>query len=336
MGLAAALRRRTITPSFLLPGQRVHDTVERLAAPLDGVLAAFMRAPEAKPPVFILGPQRSGTTIFYKCFQAHHQVCSMDQAVEHFPGAFITISLWWRLIGAQSATDFLEPYDLKKDRWIRTWKNHGYAYTEGNRVWNKLGPLGRWESPDAEAWARRTLPRMVDRLMRFTGRPVFLNKCPGNSMRIAQLLELFPDARFIHVERDPRGVINSIVNIHRALGVKAWGPMPVPKQELTGLSEYASVARQWVAITQAVERGLAALPPERKQVVRYERFMAAPDAMLNEVATAFGLESFRQPVSAQLRAERTSGWRKEIPAAEQEAILRIIEEAGLAHTLTEA
>lgn len=336
MGLAAALRRRTITPGFLLPGRRWHEAIARMTAPIDAVLTAFMRSFEPKPPIFILGPQRSGTTIFYKCFLGHHQVCAMDQAVEHFPESFITISLWLRLIGADSATDFLEPYDLKKDRWIRTWKNHGYSYTEGNRVWNRMGALGHWESTEARAWAHRVLPRLVRRLTHFTGKPVFLNKCPGNSMRIDQLLELFPEARFVYIERDPRGVINSIVNIHRALGVKAWGPMPIPECELEGLSEYAAVAQQWVAITQAVERALSSVPEDRKLVVRYEHFMAAPDAALNEVVVTFGLEPFRQPVSARIRAERASGWRKEIPAAEQQSIRRIIEEAGLGHTLTEA
>ena len=333
MGFGSILRKRTIVAATMLEGQGVHDAVVRISRPIDTFLTLFHKRVERAAPIFIMGPQRSGTTLFYKCFQQHQQVCWLDQATDYFPECFISASLYFRSIGATDRVDFLDRYDLKKDLWIRTWKNHGYTYTEGNRIWNKLGPRGSWLSNEHRSWAMRSYPRMVDRLQRFTDKAIFLNKCPANALRIGQLLELFPDARFIHVERDPRGVINSIHNIHRALGVKSWGPMPVPASELEGLTEYEGLARQWVAITDAIQQGLQAVPDERKYVVRYEDFIGAPDTTLAAIASAFGLEPFRAPLSTEIRAERMDGWRKEIPAEEIMRIERIIHDAGHAASM---
>lgn len=328
MGPRAYLRKRLMVQGFLLEGRPWHDRFLTIARPVEKLLSAFMKMPDRKAPIFILGPQRSGTTLFYKGFQRHLDVCYFDQAVDYFPDAFITASILMRAIGANENADHLERHDLKKDLWIRTWKNHGYAYTEGNRVWNRLGPDGLWRSEEHRAWAKRFFPRLVHRLHRYTGKPVFLNKCPANALRINQLVELFPGARFIHVERDPRGVINSIHNIHRSLNVRSWGPMPVPEGQLEGLTEYERITRQWIAITGAISEGLGSIPAERRFTVRYEDFMHSPERALNDIAQHFGLGRFKGPLGVEIKADRADGWKSEIPADELARVERMLTQAG--------
>lgn len=331
--MRAALRRQLIKPAFMLEGRALHAAAVGLAWPIEMVMSAGQRDLPVAPPIFILGPQRSGTTLFYKCFMQHQQVCMIDQAADYFPSRYLCASTLFHAIGADTATDFLERYDVRKDLWIRTWKNNGYGYTEGNRVWNKLGAYGTWKSDGHRRWARRFFPSLVQKIQRRSGKPVFLNKCPGNALRIAQLSELFPGARFIHLERDPRGVVNSIVNIHRSLGVSAWGPMPVPSRDLAGLTEYEAVARQWVAITDAIAAGLAQVPAARNQSVRYEDFLADPHGTLDRLARFFGLDAFASTVAMELRMDRKAGWRVEVPADEVARIERIIVGAGHAGSL---
>lgn len=328
MSFGSFLRRHTIKQASLLEGRALHDFIVRVAKPLDALIAATQRRFETSHPVFIVGPQRSGTTLFHKCFLEHHQVCGLNQATDYFPECFLTADLYFRCIRATRATDFLDAFDAKRDLWIRTWKNNGYHYTEGNRVWNKLGPNGKWLSTGDRAWAMRTVPRMVRRFQRSTGRPLFLSKCPANSLRIHQLCELFPGARFIHLQRDPRGAVNSMINIHRELGVRSWGPMPVAADELVGLTEYEQVAMQWVAITDAIGQSLVGIPEERKVVVRYEEFLRDPDGVLDEVVLKFGLERFQRPLSVKVRGDRMEGWRQEIPGEELSRIERILQSRG--------
>lgn len=334
--LKSFLRRRLIQPGFMLEGKPLHEAAVRLSWPVEALMALWQRDVHGAPPIFIMGPQRSGTTLFFKSFMQHQQVCVLDQAADYFPSRYLSSSALFTAIGAHRASDFLHAFDAKKDLWIRTWLNNGYGYTEGNRIWNKLGPDGRWLSGDHRNWAKRFFPPLIRKVRCRARRPVFLSKCPANALRIGQLLELFPDARFIHVERDPRGVINSIVNIHRALNVRSWGPMPVPASQLEGLTEYEAVARQWVAITDAIHRGLADVPANRQRTVRYEEFIGDVQGTMHRLVDAFGLDPFAQPVHTELREERKGGWRAEIPPDEIQRIERIIVDAGYAATMEEA
>jgi hypothetical protein len=65
-------------------------------------------------------------------------------------------------------------------------------------------------------WAResRTLQelagRAADHVRQLTGKPVWLEKTPWNIYAIGRFIESFPDARVIHLVRDPRDVIASL------------------------------------------------------------------------------------------------------------------------------
>ena len=53
----------------------------------------------------------------------------------------------------------------------------------------------------------------------FCGESRFVDKAPSNSLRIPYLLDLFPDAYFVVVRRNPCNVINSMMEAWR----HPWG-----------------------------------------------------------------------------------------------------------------
>jgi len=53
----------------------------------------------------------------------------------------------------------------------------------------------------------------------------FLNKCPRNSLRLPFIMKAFPDAKIIYIERDPRAVVNSLVNETRRDTLRSADPL---------------------------------------------------------------------------------------------------------------
>jgi hypothetical protein len=91
---------------------------------------------------------------------------------------------------------------------------------------------------------------------------------------IWKLLQLFPDARFIHLVRDGRAVAASIIPLD-------WGPKGV-----------LSAARHWI---EHLAHGFAAeatLGADRIIRVHYERVLAEPEATMKRISSFLGIEFY--------------------------------------------
>ncbi|HEX6384565.1 MAG TPA: sulfotransferase [Anaerolineae bacterium] len=93
--------------------------------------------------------------------------------------------------------------------WLANW-------SEAGRVWDPAG----YDDPSADhCWSAdsvtdedvRRLHSKFEWYRQFHKKRRFINKHPRNSVRIDYIRKIFPDALFIHVIRDGRAVVNSIV-----------------------------------------------------------------------------------------------------------------------------
>jgi hypothetical protein len=113
------------------------------------------------------------------------------------------------------------------------------------------------------------------RAVRPTG---WVEKTPGNELRVADLAALFPRARFLHVVREPFTNLASMkqVAIHRGWG---WhGPWRIVTEALR--------LRRSMRTSLANRRRLG---PERYHVVRYEDLARDPRSRMVEVAAFAGI-----------------------------------------------
>ena len=118
------------------------------------------------------------------------------------------------------------------------------------------------------AWGD-ALTGFVKKVAFAAGKRVVL-KNPFHSVRVSLLKELFPEARYIHIRRDPLAVIPSTQRMWAILGKSLtlgrwWGP---PRIE-----EIVEVYRRMLA---TLETELAALPAGRCAEVRFEDLEADP------------------------------------------------------------
>ena len=111
-------------------------------------------------------------------------------------------------------------------------------------------------------------------------------KSPPHTGRIKTLLELFPDARFIHIVRDPQVVFPSTMNLWRRL--RHDEGLQTPRYE--GLEEY--VFETFQQMYDAFERDRESIDPVRFSEVRYEDLVADPIGQVRRVYDELGLGEF--------------------------------------------
>jgi hypothetical protein len=127
-----------------------------------------------------------------------------------------------------------------------------------------------------------------------------LEKTPKNALRVPFLLEVFPDAQFIFLQREPRANLSSMMQAWRAKGwityrqLPGWpGPwsllLPPGYERLQGRPLEEVVAFQWRVANETILDDLADLPRERWTTVRYESFIADPRTEIAKLLEFAGL-----------------------------------------------
>ncbi len=143
--------------------------------------------------------------------------------------------------------------------------------------------LAAYKLSNAEfaAQLRQLVESMVTPLRLSTGKLRWGEKTPVNILHFAELAEVFPDGRFIHVVRDGRDVTCSLVTMD-------WN-RPGGTEKLEFVQNMSNAAAYW---NQAVRSGLhAATLPKlagRILLVRYEQLVNNAEATLREVLNFVG------------------------------------------------
>ena len=139
--------------------------------------------------------------------------------------------------------------------------------------------------------------RYMRTVLRSQGKKILFTKLTGPP-RIQFLKSIFPNARFIHIVRDPRAVIASLMQVEfwRMQGglYRPWwrNGLPDEYKKEWQLSEYKSVALaavQWKHIIEIVKEESKTLTEETFIEIRYEDFIDQPQKKLQEVFSCFGL-----------------------------------------------
>jgi hypothetical protein len=133
----------------------------------------------------------------------------------------------------------------------------------------------------------------------------FLEKTPRNALNIPFLLELFPEARFIFLHRDPRENIASIIEAWR-YGLQSgrfvtfrdlpgWDRpawcflLPPGWREMTGKSLADIAAFQWRASNDTIIDDLARLPRTRRIALAYLDLVADPQRTVRKLCRFAGI-----------------------------------------------
>jgi len=254
------------------------------------------------------------------------------------------------IIGAPRSGTSLLYAILRASSRVAHWPGEAHEVWEADlhpalRGWasNAAGPSDA--TPEVAARIRRSF------FLAAGPRRRLLDKTPRNVLRIPFVDAIFPDARYVFLQRDGRDNVNSLINAWRSPRYRTYRlprPHSIPgtdpdwwkfvlypgwEKDVEGPLEVVC-ARQWMACTGHALDALEAIDRERWIALRYEDLSAAPESAVRRVAEWLELP-YEPPMKERARSASATlynvvtppergKWRRENPK-EIRAVLPLLE-----------
>jgi hypothetical protein len=130
---------------------------------------------------------------------------------------------------------------------------------------------------------------------------ILVEKSPNTVSRVERLQRLcrvFPEAKFLHLLRHPRGNSESVITSLREFGIK-------PARLHVRLSAGVDPQKRWYLIHSNICSFLAPLPQAQKMRLRGEDLLADPDRYLCEIAEWLGLRTDAEAIEQMKHPEKS-------------------------------
>jgi hypothetical protein len=273
-----------------------------LACSEQAALDLYSGARQDHPVVFVMGPLRSGTTLFMQWLAETGLVAYPTNLLSRFYGAPVTGAQIQLLLTdprfnfRNEILDFNNPISFESENG----KTRGaLAPNEFWYFWRRFLPFGELDwLPDEELF------RVVDRAMlvseltgltRVFDKPFALKSMILN-YNIPFLDALFEKALFVQIRRDPVANIASILDARkRQLGSEnEWYSFKIPEYpQLKDLDAVTQSAGQLHYINEAVTHGMSNVDASRRLTVQYEDFCQRPESVFDQLTAKLGVRDAR-------------------------------------------
>jgi omega-hydroxy-beta-dihydromenaquinone-9 sulfotransferase len=250
------------------------------------------------PPIFILGHWRSGTTLLQQLF-AQDDRFTFPTAYECFAPQTSLITGWFvtrwlhHLHPSRRPMDNMTtgPGEPHEDEFALCSMGLPSPYSQLAFPNRSLSA----EPLDFDGFPPKVTRRWKAALLRFVrqvtwragGKPLVL-KSPPHTARVRLLLELFPNARFVHIVRDPRRVFPSTVWLWKSL----YDVHGLQRPNCEGLEQkvYLDFTRMYRAFWGQKQL----IPPGNLCEVRYEDLVGDPVGQMQRIYEQLRLDQYAQ------------------------------------------
>lgn len=247
-------------------------------------------------PVFVLGHWRSGTTLLHNLFALDPQFTYPNLYQVMFSGHFLlterittaltgwvipktrpmdNIPVGWGLSQedevAMQLRTLLSPYIL-------------IAYPRDRSRYERLFELSDITDAERQEWQREFL-QFLKKITLRSNRPIVL-KSPTHTYRIPLLLEMFPQAKFVYIHRDPYAVYNSTLHLRRNMyRDNTLGSVDLEGVEIDILKTYVHCIRRY-------EDTKHLIPEGQLCEVRFEDLELDPVAEMRQIYERLNLSGW--------------------------------------------
>lgn len=278
---------------------------------------------ERFPKIFLMGPHRSGSTLFMQWLANTGLVAYPTNMLSRFFGASLVGAKIQQLLTDPRYNFRNEILDFNSD--INFSSDNGktkgaLAPNEFWYFWRRFLPFDELDyMPREELREKANLSGLRDELNALANifEKPFAMKAMIMNQNIPELAEQFDKALFIWIRRDPVFNIQSALEARkRQYGdISTWYSFKIKEYpELQNLDPLESVAGQISAINCSVEQGIAELPESQKLIVQYEDFCRRPEYYYKEITRRLveqgGVDAVPE-YSEQAIFSNTNRWRLE-------------------------
>jgi hypothetical protein len=254
----------------------------------------------SKPPVFIIGFWRSGTTLLHNLLCQAPGTAYITTYQTVFPNLLLSHSWWFKpIIGLFWPThrpfdDVKMGMDLPQEEEIAlanlqdvSFYNFLYFPKDFERFYEKELFMKNLDREKVDSW-KNEYEKMIKKAFINVKGDRLISKSPSNMVRIRLILEMFPDAKFIFLYRDPYKAVESFYRFfHEVLpAVQVQDAKDILSRErLTQV--YADMIRQYHAEKHIIN-------PNNLLEIKFEEFRNNPVDVLKLIYTQFNIPGFEQ------------------------------------------
>lgn len=284
---------RALTTTLFSAMTSLSAAVER------GRYADEIDAQRIPPPLFVLGHWRSGTTFLHQLLAqdgrfAYPTLYQVWNPLTFLTGEKTNVRLQRRAETLPSTRglddvelDLNAPYEDEFAGWhCSTLSSYmAWSFPDAPDRYDDYLTFDRAAPEDLAAWKRFLLLFYRKLTLRYEGRPLLI-KSPQHTARLRHLLDMFPDARFVHIHRHPYEVYRSTMRLHR-IGSTLANFQP-PRPELF----HGRVLRQYTEMFDAFFAARSAIPDNRFVEIGYAELRQDPLRTLGRIYERLGLDGF--------------------------------------------
>ena len=278
---------------------------------------AIARTKIVEQPIFILGHWRSGTTLLHNLLAEDTEQFAFPNGFQATnPHDFLTTEkrftrLWgWAVPKTRPMDDMAAGLAIaQEDEFalcLLTLSSYylSFAFPEREHEYARYLTFRGVPEEEIDQW-KAALLVFLKKLTLLTGKRLVL-KSPPHTGRIRFLLECLPDARFIHIHRDPYAVFQSSRHLFKSLP-----PYTTMQRPQEGSSLDDRILERYRAMYEAFFEQRSLIPPGHLHEVVFEDLERDPAGQLEIVYEKLGIpdfERFRPKLARYL--DSISGYRK--------------------------
>lgn len=276
-------------------------------------------------PIFIVGTGRSGSTIFQKILSHHPRIAWISGLCDRFPNKPQINRLLMKIIDYPLINKYLKKRFNPRECY-KFWDFHCKGFSN---------PCRDLLSQDVTHKTKNQIQNILSKILT-KKRNRFMTKITGWP-RVGFLYEIFNDAKFIHIIRDGRAVVNSIINVDWWWGWRGpqnwrWGELMSSQKEeweRFNRSFVALASIEWKILMDAMENVKKFMCKNNFLEVKYEDFCSYPINAFKKVIEFCELEwtrEFEKSIKKYSLKNMNHKWQKELTNDQQEILQDVLYE----------
>ena len=248
-----------------------------------------------EPPLFIIGFWRSGTTILHSLLCQDPRAGYVTTFHGVFPNLVLTQKKWFKALinsllpkkrpfdGKSMDMDFPQEEDFAMmSMQAKSLYKFFYFPKDFDKIYEEELYFEKLPESQRRRWTDKYMT-FINKAMLNTSGKRYISKNPCNIFRVKTLIDLFPDARFIFIYRNPYPVVESLYNFANEV-------LPGSElQHLEGGIPRERFARLYKDALTEYNRVKGTIRSGNLLEIRYEDFKTQPLEMISEIYTRFSI-----------------------------------------------